>query len=292
VYNPLCKPNCVKSAARCDRARNGLLACHDFTIVNHHSFAHEFIIHYPTHTSSRRPDSTIISAKPANEYPPKWQGEPEEIELSCCSSDEDEFGPVTYKDQYGNFPDDLPPVEATATSGPDPPVEEQPPSGQDPPVEEQPVESTAASAFEWPDINPEDKLIYKKVFHPFHQAECPVAVPSSPHPSQIMSAYYNPAFDTIETVADFDNNFSDALRGPCKISLDTWRYLFAAGVTSMASFGEFFPTHESADDFVKSIICSMHRRSYVSQSSQPQSARPRRPRTFQRPGFLSWRLLQ
>jgi hypothetical protein len=185
----------VKSAARCDWARNGLLACHDFTIVNHHSFAHEFIDHYPTHTSSQRTDSTIISAKPAKEYPPKWQGEPEEIELSGSSDDDGKFEPVTYPDQDGNYPDDEPPVETTS------------PSGQEPPVEEQPVESTAASAFEWPDINPEDKWIYNKVLHPFHQAECPVAVPSSPHPSQVMAVYHYPAFDTIEAVADFDNNF-------------------------------------------------------------------------------------
>jgi hypothetical protein len=68
-----------------------------------------------------------------------------------------------------------------------------------------------------------------------------------------MAALYDPAFDSIELVADFDNNFYDALRGPCKISADMRQFLYAAGVTSMTSFGEFFPTHESTDDFIKSV---------------------------------------
>jgi hypothetical protein len=204
--------------------------------------AHELIEHYLMHTSSQRTDSTIISTKPANEYPPKWQGELEEIELSGLSDNNGEFELVTYPDQDGNYPNDEPPVEPTS------------PSGQEPPVEEQLVESTAALAFEWPDINPEDKWIYNKVFHPFHQAECPVAVPSSPHPSLVMAACHDPVYDTIEAVADFDNNFSNALRGRCQISLDTWRFLYSAGITSMASFSEFFSPHELADDFVKSVI--------------------------------------
>jgi hypothetical protein len=49
-----------------------------------------------------------------------------------------------------------------------------------------------------PDINPEEEWIDKPFYHPFDQAECPAALPSSPHPSQIMAAYYDPVFDVIE----------------------------------------------------------------------------------------------
>jgi hypothetical protein len=216
--------------------------------VKHHSFAHEFILHYPTHSSSKQPDSTIISALPEGYYPTGRQEELEDTELDGDSEDTDtEFGPFTYPDKDGNFAEEFEPGESISrllqSSRDKLAAETSTASGQDPPVEDKPVESTSASAFEWPDINPEDKWIYQKVFHPFSKPECPVALPSSPHPSQIMAAYYDPAFDTIETVADFDNNFSDALRVPRKISLDTRRYLFSASVISMLSFGEFFPTH-------------------------------------------------
>jgi hypothetical protein len=57
----------------------------------------------------------------------------------------------------------------------------------------------------------------------------------------------------IELVADFNNAFSDAVWGPSKIMVDTQQFLYSAGVTLMVSFGEFFPTHDSADDFVKLV---------------------------------------
>jgi hypothetical protein len=68
---------------------------------------------------------TIISAKPADNLPTDWQGEPEILKLDSESDDCSEFQLVTYPEQ------------------------------------EPQQESTAASAFEWPDINPEDKWIYQ-----------------------------------------------------------------------------------------------------------------------------------
>jgi hypothetical protein len=100
-------------------------------------------------------------------------------------------------------------------------------------------------SFQWLDINPEDKWIYQPFFHPFDQVECPVTLLSSPHPSQIVAAYHDPAFDSIELVADFVNPFSTALRGVCKVMVNMWQYLYSSGVTSMLTIGEFFPTHDS-----------------------------------------------
>jgi hypothetical protein len=53
---------------------------------------------------------------------------------------------------------------------------------------------TVEGGYDEYNINLEDKWIDKPFHHPFDQAECLVALPSSPHPSEIMAAYYDPAF--------------------------------------------------------------------------------------------------
>jgi hypothetical protein len=94
--------------------------------VNHHSFDHDLFGILPDAYFFKTKWLKIISAKPADELPTNWQGELMILLLDGEEDDSGEFQPVEYPQQ----------------------------------------ESTAALAFEWPDINPEDKLIYQKVLPP------------------------------------------------------------------------------------------------------------------------------
>jgi hypothetical protein len=68
-----------------------------------------------------------------------------------------------------------------------------------------------------------------------------------------MANYHDNAYNVIQSQQDFDNNFADTLKGLCKVTINTCRYLFAAGITSMKTFVEFFPTHDSMDKFINQV---------------------------------------
>jgi hypothetical protein len=68
-----------------------------------------------------------------------------------------------------------------------------------------------------------------------------------------MANYHDNAYNVIHNQAEFDNHFADTLAGICKVTVNTRRYLCAAGITSMKSFVDFFPTHDSISKFIDGV---------------------------------------
>jgi hypothetical protein len=68
-----------------------------------------------------------------------------------------------------------------------------------------------------------------------------------------MANYHDNAYNVIHNQAEFDDHFADTLAGICKVTVNTCCYLYAAGITSMKSFVEFFPKHDSISKFIDGV---------------------------------------
>jgi hypothetical protein len=85
----------------------------------------------------------------------------------------------------------------------------------------------------------------------------PTCLPPSPRVPKKMAAllvYHDWAYSAIQFPADFNNDFANTLAAICKITVNTRRYLYAAGITSMEAVVEFFSTHDHASKFIDTVM--------------------------------------
>jgi hypothetical protein len=66
--------------------------------------------------------------------------------------------------------------------------------------------------------------------------------------------YHDRAYNAIQFQADFNNDFANTLAAICKITVNTRRYLYSAGITSMEAVVEFFSTHDAATKFIDGVM--------------------------------------
>jgi hypothetical protein len=66
--------------------------------------------------------------------------------------------------------------------------------------------------------------------------------------------YHDRAYNAIQFQGDFNDDFANTLAAICKITVNTRRYLYSAGITSMEAVVEFFSTHEAATKFIDGVM--------------------------------------
>jgi hypothetical protein len=66
--------------------------------------------------------------------------------------------------------------------------------------------------------------------------------------------YHDRAYNAIQFPSDFNNDFANTLAAICKITINTHRYLYSAGITSMEPVVEFFSTHDAATKFIDGVM--------------------------------------
>jgi hypothetical protein len=91
---------------------------------------------------------------------------------------------------------------------------------------------------------------------PPNQTCLPVVPPRKKRPTKMAAqiVYHDRAYNAIQFQADFNNDFANTLAAICKITVNTRRYLYSAGITSMEAVVEFFSTHDAATKFIDGVM--------------------------------------
>jgi hypothetical protein len=91
---------------------------------------------------------------------------------------------------------------------------------------------------------------------PLVQTCFPIVPPPKKRPKKMAAliVYHDRAYNAIQFQGDFNDDFANTLAAICKITVNTRRYLYSAGITSMEAVVEFFSTHEAATKFIDSVM--------------------------------------
>jgi hypothetical protein len=84
----------------------------------------------------------------------------------------------------------------------------------------------------------------------------PVVPPRKKRPTKMAAqiVYHDRAYNAIQFQGDFNDDFANTLAAICKITVNTRRYLYSAGITSMEAVVEFFSTHDAATKFIDGVM--------------------------------------